>query len=280
MQYEAARTPEIALSLLRDAGSDAHVIAGGTNMLPNLRDRVIQPRLLIDISRIPQFREMACGSNLIRLGPNCTMSDLLSSPDLIEGARLIPYAAAWFAGPSVRNRATIAGNVVDASPAADITVPLLALDAEVEISGQDHVTRLVPIQEFVIGPHRTTLAPSELVTAIIIRRYHDARVAYYKLARRDSLAISIVSLAILVQLSGSICRLVRIAVGAASPVPFRAIRAEETLQGQVLSPENIARAAQFARDEAQPITDIRGTSSYRMEMIEVLIKRLFEEIRG
>jgi carbon-monoxide dehydrogenase medium subunit len=74
--------------------------------------------------------------------------------------------------------------------------------------------------------------------------------------------------------------LVRIAVGAASPVPFRAIRAEETLQGQVLSPENIARAAQFARDEAQPITDIRGTSSYRMEMIEVLIKRLFEEIRG
>jgi carbon-monoxide dehydrogenase medium subunit len=120
----------------------------------------------------------------------------------------------------------------------------------------------------------------ELVTSIDIRRHHGARWAYYKLARRDSLAISIVSLAIMVQLSESRCSLARIAVGAASPVPFRAILAEQFLQGQILSAATIARAAHIAANEAQPISDIRGTACYRKAMIEVLFTKLFDEIQG
>lgn len=280
MQYESAGTPEAALRLLREAGSDAKVVSGGTNVVPNLRDRVIQPRLLVDINRIPSFRGIDAGIDCLQLKPNCTISDLLRRPELTDGARLLPLAGEWFAGPSIRNRATIAGNLVDASPAADLTVPLLALEAEIEVSRSEQTPRLVPIRQFLTGPHQTSLLPDELVTAIRIQRFKGARVAYYKHARRDSLAISIVSLAVLVELTGGVCRRARIAVGAAAPVPYRAIHAEEALQGEELSATTISRAARLAREEARPISDIRGSAAYRMELVEVLLNRLLEQLAG
>jgi CO/xanthine dehydrogenase FAD-binding subunit len=280
MQYQSAVTPEVALRLLRDAGGDAKVVSGGTNVVPNLRERIIQPKLLIDINRIPSFRGISAKIDSIQLKPNCTISDLIRSPELTDGASLLPLAAEWFGGPSIRNRATIAGNIVDASPAADITVPLLALDAEIEVSRSDQAPRLIPIRQFLIGPHQTRLLPDELVTAIRIQRFRGARVAYYKYARRDSLAISIVSLAVLVELSGSVCRRARIAVGAASPVPYRAIQAEEALQGEQFSATNISQAARLAREEARPISDIRGSAAYRLELVEVLLRRLLEQLAG
>lgn len=189
-----------------------------------------------------------------------------------------PMCAA-FAGPLIRNLATIGGNICDASPAADVSPVLLALDASVTLESTAGGYRTMPLFEFFKGPRRTARGENELLTSVSFPNPgDDERAFYYKLGKRKADAISIVSLAMTVKLNGGLVERARIALGAVAPVAMRAIRAEMFLQDETLNDKTIATAAALAASEAQPIDDFRAGGNYRRQMVEVLVSRGLKEI--
>ncbi len=179
------------------------------------------------------------------------------------------------ASPLVRNRATLAGNLVDGSPAADTVPPLLALDAEVELRSRGG-TRWLPLDDFLLGVRRTARRPDELLTAV---RWSvpapDSRTAFYKIGLRKADAISVVSVAVLVeQDDGGDCVKARIALGSVAPRVIRAREAEDALVGHPLTDEAIAEAARLAAEAANPIDDVRASAAYRKQVAGTLVRRL------
>jgi carbon-monoxide dehydrogenase medium subunit len=190
---------------------------------------------------------------------------------LVESARL-------FASPVIRHRATVGGNLADASPAADMAPPLLALGAEVALSSVEG-TRYEALDTFFLGPRRTTRRMHELLTEI---RYPapgaSARTSFLKLGLRNADAISVVSVATYLDLDGDRVRDLRIALGAVAPVPLRARQAEAALIGQPLTEERVREAARVAAQaDVRPIDDVRGSAEYRRWMVEVMVRRALWE---
>jgi carbon-monoxide dehydrogenase medium subunit len=184
-----------------------------------------------------------------------------------------------FAGPLIRNRATIGGNVCDASPAADVSPVLLALDAEVELESAANGSRRLALTEFFQGVRKTAKRRDELLTAISFPRPgDDERTFYYKLGKRRADAISVVSVAIRVKLAGDRVESARIGLGAVAPVAMRAKDAEAVLQGQALTDAIISKAAAAAAAESRPIDDFRSGSGYRCQMVETLVARGLKRI--
>ena len=184
-----------------------------------------------------------------------------------------------FAGPLIRNLATVGGNVCDASAAADISPPLLALDAAVELESAAHGRRTLPLAKFFQGVRRTARRPDELLTAIEFPHpAEDERWFYYKLGKRKADAISIVSLAMTVRLEQGKVEQARIALGAVAPVAMRTPETEALLLGETLDEAVINAAAATAARESRPIDDFRATGAYRRQMVEALVRRGLTEI--
>ena len=184
-----------------------------------------------------------------------------------------------FAGPLIRNLATVGGNICDASAAADISPPLLALDAVVHLESAAHGGRTLPLGEFFQGVRRTARRPDELLTAVEFPRpAEDERWYYYKLGKRKADAISIVSVAMTVKLEQGKVEYARIALGAVAPVAMRTPEAESLLQGEILDETTINAAAAGAARESSPIDDFRATGAYRRQMVEALVRRGLREI--
>jgi len=189
-----------------------------------------------------------------------------------------PMAAA-FSGPLIRNLATVGGNICDASPAADVSPPLLALDARVKLESAGNASRVLTLEEFFQGIRQTALRSGELLTSIEIPQPESSDLSfYYKLGKRKADAIAIVSVAIVVRRKSDQVRHIRIALGAVAPVAMRACAAEAELKGHKLSASRIAAAATAAAAEARPIDDWRASAAYRRRMVEVLVKRGLEQI--
>ncbi len=210
----------------------------------------------------------------VTIGGRTTITSLLNNSLIRETGQSITQACDLFASPLIRNRATIGGNLADASPAADLVPPLLALGAEVQLQSKTD-TRTVPLDQFFLGPRQTVCKPTELLTEI---RYsvpsQKTSTTFLKLGQRLEDAISVVSVATTVERDGDICRMVRIALGAVAPTPCRAKQAEAILTGQPLSEALIRQAAQVAAEQdASPIDDVRGSAKYRRWMVEVLVRR-------
>jgi carbon-monoxide dehydrogenase medium subunit len=178
----------------------------------------------------------------------------------------------------VRNRATVAGNLVDASPAADTAPPLLALSAAVQLASRNG-SRWVPLEDFLVGVRQTLRQPDELLVAVGWQTpARGSASAYSKFGLRRADAISVLSAAVLVEGDESgLCRQARIALGAVAPRPFRAHSAEDCLAGQALTQAAIAEAAHLAAEAAQPIDDIRGSATYRRRIVEVTVRRLLTQ---
>ena len=189
-----------------------------------------------------------------------------------------PMAAA-FAGPLIRNLATIGGNLCDASPAADVSPPLLALDASVKLESAGNASRVLTLEEFFQGVRQTALRSDELLTSIEIPQPDASDQAYYyKLGKRKADAIAIVSVAIVLRRESDQVQHVRIALGAVAAVALRAHEAEAKLLGHELSASSIDAAAAAAAAEASPIDDFRASAAYRRRMVEVLVRRGLEQL--
>ncbi len=275
--YFAPTTIEQTVRILDDYGGEARALAGGTDLLIRMKRKQWTPRAVVNLKRIPGLSEIALNGEL-RLGPLVTLQDLIRSSLIQQHFPVLAWTAARMAGVQVRSLATVGGNLCNASPAADMAPPLIALNARVVIVGR-RGERTVPLDEFFLGPGRSALASNEILRDILVPRPDAlAQASYLKLEHREAMDIAIVGVGVWMEIRNSEfgirnCDDIRIVLGAVAPTPMRARRAEAVLRGQELSEERIRQAARAAAGEAQPIDDVRGSAWYRRRMVEVLTRR-------
>ncbi len=281
-QYFTPHTLDEALALLDEHQGRARVIAGGTDIILEL-ERKVRPDVdtLIDITRIPGLDTIALGEDgLIHIGPLVTHNQVAGSSLLVERAFPLAQASWNEASPQIRNRATVAGNLITASPANDTITPLMGLGAEVvlrSVGGE----RVVPLKDFYTGVRKTVMQPNELLVDIRFKPLdpQTQRGIFIKLGLRRAQAISVVNVAAIVRFDGDKVAEAAITEGAVAPTIIHAPEAEEWLIGKTLTPEAIDRAAQLAAQASRPIDDIRGTATYRREMVRVLTRRALTALR-
>ncbi len=286
--YFSPATLTEALEMKADLGARARIIAGGTDLLLEIerggrRTPDGYAPALIDLTRIPSLADIREADGRIHLGPLVTHNQAAASP-LIVGKAFPLARACWEVGaPQIRNRATVAGNLITASPANDSIVPLLALDAAVTLTSAARGERTLPLADFMTAFRRVDLADDEILTDISLHALtENERGSFIKLGLRRAQAISVVSVAVTLRFadnSGGQVSSAKIALGAVTAVVTRASAAETFLAGKGLSNETIDETARLAVTAAHPIDDIRATAEYRRAMVEALTTRLLRQLR-
>jgi carbon-monoxide dehydrogenase medium subunit len=278
-EYVNAGTTQQVLALLAEKGSNARIIAGGTDLIIELEQGLHDSiQTLIDISRVEELSRISLEDDTIRIGAGVTHNQCLVDDNVLDYA--FPLAlASWEVGaPQIRNTGTVVGNLVTASPANDTIVPLYALNARLEVQSLGN-TRIIDIKDFYTGVRKHVLQPDELVTAVLIPRMAvNQRGVFLKLGLRKAQAISLVTMAAVLTLEGEEVTSANITLGAVAPTIIHAEKAEKNLVGKTLSEENILAAAELAKEAARPIDDVRGSAAYREEITRVLVLRGLEQI--
>jgi len=273
MDYRRPATFQEALSVLAADGSST-VIAGGTDLLVDIKFRDFQPAGLVNINALDELRYVREAPAGLRIGALTSVEDLSRYPLLAQRYTAIADAARTFASLQVRNLATIGGSLGRATPAGDLLPPLLCLDASAILASAG-TERVVELTDFFLGPRRTVLAQGELVREIVIP-VPPPRTgsSYARMSYRDVLDLAIVGVASRLTLAedGRILQ-ARVALGAVAPKPIRASRTEGLLEGQVLTDELIEEAGATAAGEATPISDQRASAEYRTMITGVLARR-------
>ena len=269
--YLQPATLDEALDLLGAHAGQARVVAGGTDVLVELQRGVKPTSTLIDITGLRELKYVREEDGWIRLGALATHNDVVASPLCVR--RALPLAqACWEVGaPQIRTRATVAGNLITASPANDTITPLMALDAEVVLASCGG-ERVVPLRDFYPAFRRTVLRPDELLREIRFTGLADSqRGIFLKLGLRRAQAISVIDVALVLTLDGDVVADVRIALGSVAPTIIRARTAEAYLAGRRLDDEVCVEAGRLACQDAAPIDDIRGSAAYRQSTLAGLI---------
>ncbi len=264
---------------------EATLVAGGTDLTPQTEAGVRQfAATLINIQRIEEMRGISLANGRYRIGGLTTVTDILESETLAADVPVLVEAADHFACPQIRNASSMAGNLCNASPAADMCIPLLVLDAELELASwaDDSVSiRTVALSDFFTGPGKTVLRANELLTAIEFPQPGDGFSAtFQKSGPRPALEISTVSMGVAGVLKEGVFSGVRIAIGAVAPIPLRAKATEAVLEGQLLSEENIEKAVEAVQQEVTPIDDARASAWYRKHLTAVYIRRALSHVAG
>jgi CO/xanthine dehydrogenase FAD-binding subunit len=280
-QYCAPASVDEAATMLR--GGDVTILASGTDLMPQTQaGRARFGRVLMNIRRIPELRGIAVDQGAIRIGTLTTVTELMESDVIRRDLPVLVEAGDQFASDQLRNTATIGGNICNASPAGDLLVPLLILDAEVELvsmPGATRESRQVPLREFFVGPGKTARKASELLVAVWVPRPPEGFVArFHKFGTRPALDIAAISIGIGGVLQRGVLTQVRIAFGAVAPTPIRAPKTEAALEGRALTVDTISAVAQIAHDEVRPISDVRASEWYRRELIHNLTKRVLDDV--
>lgn len=284
--YAAPSSIDDALNLLAAQAPNVRLIAGGTDLLIEFELGVRPPCGLIDLSRVPGLNAISIEPDRIRIGATVTHADIVADRRLRDCAAPLVQACRHIGAPQIRNRATVAGNLVTASPANDTIPALIALDANVTLRSASG-TRTLALRDFYLGVRKTVLRPDEMVTGIDFRPLQGAAGkgageygAFVKLGLRAAQAISVISAAATVRLDdhGRVLS-ARIALGAVTPTIVRVPAAEAALVGHPLDDAHLAAAAELCRATATPITDVRATADYRRDMTGVMVVRALRAIR-
>ena len=271
-EYFAPETLADALGIYSALGRDAQAIAGGTDLLLQMRIGEVAPKALVNLTRVAELRSSnAPDGSPFFLAALTTLEELRQSESIRIRFPALAEAAATMASVQVRNLATVGGNLCHAAPSADLAPPLLVLGAEARIVGPRGERRL-PLESFFLGPGLTALGPDELLLGLELPD-PVGHSLYLKHSPRASMDIAIVGLAVSLERMDGRCATARIALGAVAPTPMRAVAAEAELVGQRLTPERIDRAARAAAAEASPIDDVRASAWYRRRIVEVLTRR-------
>ncbi len=274
-EYINATSIEQVLSLLANEKNQARIIAGGTDLVLEMREDFHQEvNTLIDISRVEKLDEITLDDDgFIHIGAGVTHNQCVASEIIRDGALPLALASLEVGAPQIRNTGTIVGNLVTASPANDTIVPLVALNAVLNIRSLDG-ERQVALSDFYTGVRKHVLQPDEMVTEIIVPSMEaDQHGEYLKLGLRKAQAISLVNMAVLLGLDERKITSASITLGAVAPTIIHASAAEDFLVGKELSEIIIDQAADLARQAARPIDDIRSSADYRQEITRVLVKR-------
>jgi len=262
------------LKILTERGGDAKVVAGGTDLLPQLKNALLKPSHVVDLSGITALRTLAhANGSGLRMGASVTARAIELDAHVRSVYPALAEAGALIGSVQVRNLATAVGNLCNAAPSADMAPPLLALDAEAVIAGPGGQRR-VPLASFFTGVRRTVLAPNELLVEIAVPAPGPRSGGnYLRHTPRRELDIAVVGVASQITLTDGVCTKARIALASVAPTPVRATAAEQALVGLPMTPDLIERAAALAVDAARPISDQRGSADYRRHLVRVLTRR-------
>lgn len=278
--YYTVTNLDDAVRLLREHKERARIMAGGTDLIVELQNKARTPAVLIDVTRVAGLDEIRLGhDDLVHIGPMVTHTQAAASPLLQKQALPLAQACWWVGAPALRNRGTIVGNLVTASPANDTITALRALRARLLLRSA-RGDRTVSIADYYTGVRRTVMEPDEMVVDLMFAPLNaNQRGVYLKLGLRRILAIAVTNVAIVVTLderhsvTGA-----RIALGSVAPTIIRTPEAEAALKGAPLDAESIAEAARLAAESARPIDDVRGSAWFRTEEVSALVQRGLEAI--
>jgi len=262
------------LKLLAERGPETRLVAGGTDLLVQMKNGLLKPARVIDLSGVAELRVLGPDDGRgLRVGAAVTARRLELDALVRASYASLAESGALVGSVQVRNLATVGGNICNAAPSADMAPPLVALDAEAVIAGPSG-RRRVPMASFFTGVRRTVLAPDELLLEFVVPGPgpHSGG-NYLRHTPRRELDIAVVGVASQLTLADGVCRKARIALAAVAPTPLRATAAEQSLEGQRLTPERIEQAAGLAVEAARPISDQRGSAEYRRHLVRVLTRR-------
>ena len=277
-KYISPENKEEALKILKEEGVNACIVAGSTNVLPDIKVKKLSPKILVDITDIEELRGVDKKKDKICIGPLTIIAELINSEFILKEGKILIQAAQEFADPLVRNNATIAGNLVTASPAADMAVPLLTLEALIKIESVKD-KREVKLKDFFLGPGKTVLQDDEMIVGIEFEQSDINKNGYFiKLGQRKAMAIAIASLALNLEVIQNKIIQIRIAMGSVAPMPIRLIVVEEFLKDKEINNKLVEEAMDRVREEVEPISDIRASEEYRRYISGILFKRAFEKL--
>ena len=278
-EYIAPESLDSALGLKQAHGENARVVAGATDLILRMRDKVHAPSLLLDL-RKASLNAISPSDDELRVGAYVNLTQILEDSTIAASFPALAEACRPFAGPPIRNRGTVGGNIVNASPAADLVPPLMAYDASIVLASTTG-ERVIPLAEFFIGPGQSVLDPAEILTEIRLPMALPRTAAcFIKLGQRRSMAIAMVSVCTRLTLNadGSVAE-ARVVLGAVAPTVIHATGAETVLTGELISDDLINRAAKAASSEVTPISDVRASKEYRLKMTQVLVLRALRAVR-
>jgi carbon-monoxide dehydrogenase medium subunit len=260
--------------VLAARGPDAKLVAGGTDLLPQLKNGQLKPACVIDLSGVAPLQRLMPGKGGgLKVGAAVTARALELDAGVRARYPALAESAALVGSVQIRNLATVGGNLCNAAPSADMAPPLVALEAEAVIAGP-RGTRRVPMSEFFTGVRRTVLGPDELLVELVVPDPGPRSGGHYlRHTPRRELDIAVVGVASQLTLRDGVCARARIALAAVAPTPVRATAAEQALEGQSVTPERIERAAALAVGAARPISDQRGSADFRRHLVRVLTRR-------
>jgi CO/xanthine dehydrogenase FAD-binding subunit len=257
-------------------------LAGGTDLLVQMREGGLRPRALVSLRDVPGLRFIRLGDGgSLQIGAATTLSAIENSPEVREHFPAIAEAASFIGSVQVRDRATIGGNLCNAAPSAD-TAPILIAYGALATMSDGRAERTVPLEEFFTGPGQTVLKPGELLTAITIPAPAARTFGKYYKTFRSAMDCCTVGVGVCAVFADGSRMLedVRLVMGAVAPTPMRALACEELLRGQALDDELIAQVGVRAAAEIKPITDVRASAEYRKVLAEVLTKRALSAARS
>lgn len=275
--YQEPRTAEEAIALLGEYGDDAILMAGGLTVMLLLRERLIQPRVVISLSSIDALNGVGVNGDC-RIGAMTSHSEIVASRVLRESVPLLCDACGRVGSPAIRNMGTLGGSVSQGDGASDTAPALLALDAEAVAVGPDGERR-IPLSGFFQDVFTTALLDQEILISLHVPKPAEGtRTRFFKYTCTSAEAFAAVTVAIaLVPSEDGSCKDIRIGLGSVAPTPIRATQAEDLLRGQKATPELIAEVAAAAAAATDPPSDGQGSADYRREMTRVWVRRLLEE---
>lgn len=280
-EYHLPESLEEALAIWTDAPEGSRLVSGATDILPWAREGRggdVHLPALIDVTRINGLKGYSFANGRVRLGANTVYQDFLNETALRQALPCMPYCAIWFADDQIREQATLAGNLVNASPVADGTPPVVALNGEIELAAlvDGHIRcRMVPVADFIEGPGRTQIRKGEIATSITLDTAYGYGGAFQKVGQRRSLVISVACCAALIKTdtSGRTVEDVRLALGGVGPRPMRLRSIENMMRGERLSRDLIVEAASGASD----LVASRSRKDYRREVVVNFVRAALEE---
>ena len=277
-EYISPQSKEEALKILKKEKLNSALLAGCSNVLPNIRDKKWNSKLLVNIMDIAELNYINKKGNKICIGATTTITDLCDSEIISKEFNILHQAAQEFADPIIRNRATVGGNLANGSPAADLATPLLALGALLKVESSEE-KREILLQDFFIGPGKTALHAEEMISGIEFENNSQNKNGYFiKLGLRKAMTISVATVAVNLKVEEKRIDNIRIAMGSVAPTPIRLNLTEMFLKNKEVNNLLIEKAVKIVRNEINPISDIRASAGYRRYISGILFKRAFKKL--
>ena len=274
VEYYKPQDPSELQELMQVHQARAVLIAGGTNLIHQMRNGEKKPEVLVDISELKDLTGIKVEDNYITIGAVTSIAQIAASPVIGEHCPILAAAAKQLGNPLTRNRATIGGNLANASPCADTAPPLLALEAEIHITNTEGQARSVPADKFFMDYKWTHLDKGDVMTRIAVPKPKvAAKGIHTKLGLRKAAAICVASVALMLEKEGDAVKRARIAFGSVAPKPIRAYRLEHYIEGKPVDEKLLSDCGPLLQEEISPIGDIRGSESYRRSATASIFNR-------